>query len=193
MFVLFYDAKVSGSLYAMPNRITDSSTTFTESAAFFVTSQGMGKVLNVQSVNDYARFVGAPQLHPLVSIIHYDELEHCRHSLNQYGVYGLFLMEESPYTINYGNARVQMQGGTLMGVAPGQTGGSFVRPKALQMTFSAALTSCFNATIPRTGRKRTAFPAFVIAPKTSSSHPTISVTLSAPVPERAHRHISAAS
>lgn len=123
MFVLFYDAKVSGSLYAMPNRITDSSTTFTESAAFFVTSQGMGKVLNVQSVNDYARFVGAPQLHPLVSIIHYDELEHCRHSLNQYGVYGLFLMEESPYTINYGNARVQMQGGTLMGVAPGQAGG----------------------------------------------------------------------
>ena len=83
----------------------------------------MGKVLNVQSVNDYARFVGAPELHPLVSIIHYDELEHCRHSLNQYGVYGLFLMEESPYTINYGNARVQIQGGTLMGVAPGQTGG----------------------------------------------------------------------
>ena len=83
----------------------------------------MEKVLSVQSVNDYARFVGAPELHPLVSVIHYDELERCRHSLNQYGVYGIFLMEESPYTIQYGNAQIQVQGGTLMGVAPGQTGG----------------------------------------------------------------------
>ena len=83
----------------------------------------MEKVLNVQSVNDYAHFVGAPELHPLVSVIHYDELEHCRHSLNKYGVYGIFLMEESPYTIQYGNAQIHVQGGTLMGVAPGQTGG----------------------------------------------------------------------
>ena len=83
----------------------------------------MEKVLNVQSVNDYARFVGAEELHPLVSVIHYDELDSCRHSLNKYGVYGLFLMEESPYTITYGNTQVKVQGGTLMGVAPGKTGG----------------------------------------------------------------------
>ena len=83
----------------------------------------MEKVLSVQSVNDYARFVGAPELHSLVSVIHYDELERCRHSLNKYGVYGIFLIEESPYTIQYGNAQIQVRGGTLMGVAPGQTGG----------------------------------------------------------------------
>ena len=83
----------------------------------------MEKVLNVQSVNDYARYVGAEELHPLVSVIHYDELEACRHSLNRYGVYGIFLMEDSPYTITYGNSQVRVESGTLMAVAPGQTGG----------------------------------------------------------------------
>ena len=34
----------------------------------------MKKILKVDSPNDYARFVDAPVLHPLVSIIHYDEL-----------------------------------------------------------------------------------------------------------------------
>ena len=45
------------------------------------------KILRVHHVNDYARYIGAPELHPLVSVIHYDELEHCRHSLNNYDVY----------------------------------------------------------------------------------------------------------
>ena len=46
----------------------------------------MEKILKVHRVNDYARYIGAPELHPLVSVIHYDELEHCRHSLNNYDV-----------------------------------------------------------------------------------------------------------
>ena len=50
----------------------------------------MEKILRVHNVNDYARYIGAPELHPLVSVIHYDELEHCRHSLNNYDVYALF-------------------------------------------------------------------------------------------------------
>ena len=62
----------------------------------------MEKILRVHHVNDYARYIGAPELHPLVSVIHYDELEHCRHSLNNYQVYGVFLLLESPYTITYG-------------------------------------------------------------------------------------------
>ena len=83
----------------------------------------MEKVLHVESVNDYARYVGAPELHPLVSVIHYDELDQCRHALCEYGVYGLFLMEESPYTIQYGGVSHEVQAGSLMCVAPGQKGG----------------------------------------------------------------------
>lgn len=83
----------------------------------------MEKVLPVLSVNDYARYVGAPVLHPLVSVVHYDELEQCRHCLCQYGVYGLFLMKESPYTVLYGGGAHKVMAGSLMCVAPGQQGG----------------------------------------------------------------------
>lgn len=54
----------------------------------------MEKILRVHNVNDYAHYIGAPELHPLVSVIHYDELEHCRHSLNNYDVYALFIGDE---------------------------------------------------------------------------------------------------
>ena len=83
----------------------------------------MEKVLHVQSVNDYARYVGAPVLHPLVSVIHYDELDQCRHALCEYGVYALFLMEEIPYSISYGGGSYRFESGSLMCVAPGQQGG----------------------------------------------------------------------
>ena len=55
----------------------------------------MKKILKVSNPNDYAEFVGAPVLHPLVSIVHYDELK-IRSSLNNYGVYGLFIQREFP-------------------------------------------------------------------------------------------------
>ena len=58
-----------------------------------------------------------------MSVIHYAELERCRHCLCEYGVYGLFLMEESPYTIQYGQGAHKVQSGSLMCVAPGQKGG----------------------------------------------------------------------
>ena len=39
------------------------------------------RLQKVHTVNDYARYIGTPKLHPLVSVIHYDELEHCRQIL----------------------------------------------------------------------------------------------------------------
>ena len=83
----------------------------------------MEQALQLASVNDYARYVGAPELHPHVSVVHYDELAHCRHALIEYGVYALFLMKESPYSITYGGGYYKFQSGSLMCVAPGQRGG----------------------------------------------------------------------
>lgn len=51
----------------------------------------MAKILHIRSVNDYARYISAPVLHELVSVIHYDELTAMRHSLNSYEVYAMFL------------------------------------------------------------------------------------------------------
>ena len=83
----------------------------------------MEKVLRVHNVNDYARYIGAPELHPLVSVIHYDELEHCRHSLNNYDVYGMFIGDETLEELTYGLTTYDLHRHALMCVAPGQIGG----------------------------------------------------------------------
>ena len=83
----------------------------------------MEKILRVHSVNDYARYIGAPVLHPLVSAIHYDELEHCRHSLNNYDVYGIFIGDETLENLTYGLNTYDLHRHALMCVSPGQIGG----------------------------------------------------------------------
>ena len=83
----------------------------------------MEKILKVHNVNDYARYIGAPELHPLVSVIHYDELEHCRHSLNNYDVYGLFIADETLEELTYGLTTYDLHRHALMCVSPGQIGG----------------------------------------------------------------------
>ena len=83
----------------------------------------MKKILKVDTPTDYAQFVGAPLLHPLVSIIHYDELEPFRHSLNNYGVYGLFIQRQFPNTLLYGMKTLQVSDASIIAVEPGQIGG----------------------------------------------------------------------
>ena len=83
----------------------------------------MRNILKVDTPNDYARFVDAPVLHPLVSIIHYDELAPFRHSLNNYGVYGLFIQRQFPHNLSYGMRKLQVSGGSIIAVEPGQIGG----------------------------------------------------------------------
>ena len=56
----------------------------------------MKNILHVSNPNVYARSVGARELHPLVSVIHYDEVSPFRSSLNNYGVYGLFIQKNFP-------------------------------------------------------------------------------------------------
>ena len=59
----------------------------------------------------------------IVSVIHYDELEHCRHSLNNYDVYGLFIADETLEELTYGLTTYDLHRHALMCVSPGQIGG----------------------------------------------------------------------
>ncbi len=86
-------------------------------------SRAKTKILKVHNVNDYARYIGAPVLHPLVLVIHYDELEQCRHSLNNYDVYGIFIGDETLEELTYGLTTYDLHRHALMCVAPGQIGG----------------------------------------------------------------------
>ena len=83
----------------------------------------MKNILRVANPNDYARYLGAPVLHPLVSIIHYDEVSPIRSSLNRYGVYGLFIQRNFPKNLTYGMKMFDAPDGSIIAVEPGQIGG----------------------------------------------------------------------
>lgn len=79
--------------------------------------------LEINSVNDYARDIGAKTYHPHVGIIHYDEVGPVRHTLNRFNVYGLFLQKNFPSALTYGMGTYSYSEGSLMAYAPGQIGG----------------------------------------------------------------------
>ncbi len=83
----------------------------------------MSKILKVRSVNDYGSYLGCPARHPLVCVIDYAEVSPIRHSLNNYGVYALFLRDDVGVELDYGCGRYDYNKGTLLCVAPGQVGG----------------------------------------------------------------------
>ena len=83
----------------------------------------MKNVLQVTDPNVYASYVNAPVLHPLISIIHYDEVSPIRSSLNNYGVYGLFIQRNFPENLTYGMKMFSPAGGSIIAVEPGQIGG----------------------------------------------------------------------
>ncbi|MBR3290651.1 MAG: helix-turn-helix transcriptional regulator [Bacteroidales bacterium] len=83
----------------------------------------MKNILHITEPNVYARFVGAPELHPLVGVIHYDEVSPLHTSLNRYGVYGLFIQRTFPDNLTYGMKMFSPSGGSIIAVEPGQIGG----------------------------------------------------------------------
>ncbi len=83
----------------------------------------MKHTLSVFEPNIYANYLGAPVLHPLVSVIHYDEVSPIRSSLNRYGVYGLFIQRNFPKDLTYGMKMFDAPDGSIIAVEPGQIGG----------------------------------------------------------------------
>ena len=83
----------------------------------------MKHILHVSNPNVYARSVGARELHPLVCVIHYDEVSPFRSSLNHFGVYGLFIQKSFPRNLTYGMKMFEAADGSILAVEPGQIGG----------------------------------------------------------------------
>ena len=79
----------------------------------------MSTILKVRNVNDYARYVGCAEQHPLVCVIDYAEVSPVRHSLNDYGVYGIFFHDEAEIDLAYGCGKYDYKKGTVICVAPG--------------------------------------------------------------------------
>lgn len=62
----------------------------------------MNEFLHIRQANDYAIDVGAAVWHPMVSVIHFDELGEIRYSLNKLEVYAIFVQDNFPSGSTYG-------------------------------------------------------------------------------------------
>lgn len=84
----------------------------------------MSKILKVKNVNDYIENLGDVNWHPLVGVVDFSELSPIPHSLNSYGVYGVFMHKHLSVDLTYGCGKYDYKnGGTIICVAPGQIGG----------------------------------------------------------------------
>lgn len=84
----------------------------------------MSKILKVREISDYIEHLGGKVEHPLVGVVDYAALSPIPHSLNNYGVYGIFMHEHLSVDLTYGCGKYDYKnGGTIICVAPGQIGG----------------------------------------------------------------------
>lgn len=80
-------------------------------------------ILNVNKTSDYSGYHGLTDRHPLVTVIDFTEISPIRHSLNKYGVYGVFVQDDNDLDLTYGCGKYDYKDGSLICVAPGQIGG----------------------------------------------------------------------
>lgn len=106
---------------------------------YSVIGSKMSKILKVKNVNDYSSYLGCSGPHPWVCVIDYAEVSPIRHSLNNYGVYGLFLRDDANVELDYGCGKYDYHKGTLLCVAPGQVGGKEDNGERVEITGWALL------------------------------------------------------
>ncbi|MDE5551674.1 MAG: AraC family transcriptional regulator, partial [Muribaculaceae bacterium] len=100
----------------------------------------MSKILKVSKPSDYSSYLGQTDTHDLISVIDYSELSPVPLSLNHYEVYGLFLQgQDEKIDLVYGTGKYDYSDGTLICVAPGQTGGKEDNGKRMEMSGWALL------------------------------------------------------
>ena len=80
----------------------------------------MRELVHINNANDFAREFGAPVLHPMVCVVHFDELGEIHHMLTKMGVYAIFVQDNFPTEATYGMGGYDTSKGTLTAASPGQ-------------------------------------------------------------------------
>ena len=83
----------------------------------------MEKVERIDTVKQYNNWIGADTLHPLVSVINFNEIPTVQHFRRYMGVYAVFLKNIKCGDMTYGCQPYDYEDGTLVFVAPGQVYG----------------------------------------------------------------------
>jgi len=80
----------------------------------------MEQVDRIDTVKQYNQYAGVDTLHPLVSVINFNEISTIHHFRRYIGVYAIFLKHIKCGNITYGCEPYDYEDGTLVFVAPGQ-------------------------------------------------------------------------
>ena len=104
----------------------------------------MGQIKRIDTVKDYNAWIGVETLHPMVSVINFDEIPGVRNCRHYMGVYAVFLKNIHCDDISYGCQPYDYDEGTLLFVAPGQVygvdnNGIMTRPSGFGLIFNTDL------------------------------------------------------
>lgn len=92
----------------------------------------MEHVERIDTVKQYNNWVGADTLHPLVSVVNFNEIPTVQHFRRYMGIYAVFLKNIKCGDMIYGCQPYDYEDGTLVFVAPGQVYGIDSKGKSIK-------------------------------------------------------------
>lgn len=100
----------------------------------------MEKVDRIDTVNQYNNYAGVDTLHPLVSVINFNEIPTIQHFRRYMGLYAVFLKNIKCGDMMYGCQPYDYEDGTLVFVSPGQiygidSKGVAIKPSGYALVF----------------------------------------------------------
>lgn len=87
---------------------------------FVVQKNRAMEIKKINSVGEYSKLRGAETLHPLISVLDFDNLQFLEPASYNFGFYGIFLKETKCGDLRYGKEKYDYQEESLVFVAPGQ-------------------------------------------------------------------------
>lgn len=100
----------------------------------------MEKVKRIDTVKQYNDLMEADTLHPLVSVVKFNEVPTVVNMKAQFGIYSVFLKDSNCGYLTYGCQPYDYEDGTLIFISPGQvytsdSGGRAIIPSGYSLTF----------------------------------------------------------
>jgi AraC-like DNA-binding protein len=100
----------------------------------------MEQVNRIDTVNQYNAYAGVDTLHPLVSVVNFNEVPTIQHFRHYIGVYAVFLKNIKCGNMTYGCQPYDYEDGTLVFVSPGQiygidSDGKAIKPSGYALVF----------------------------------------------------------
>ncbi|NDV94514.1 AraC family transcriptional regulator [Dysgonomonas sp. 521] len=84
----------------------------------------MSTIINMDTIHDFNSGLGVETLHPLISVVNFEEVKPATTVLRRFGFYYIVFKGDSCDVLKYGRNQYDYQEGTLVFIAPGQVAGN---------------------------------------------------------------------